>query len=177
MHLGHASTFWRAYERARANGGALILRSEDLDPQRSRAEFAGAMLEDLRWLGIEWSEGPDVGGAFGPYSQSARRDFYLEAWARLLACGRIYPCVCSRRDIARAAQAPHEQQHGGGGDDPVYPGTGRPRAGTPTLRADDPRGLNWRFRVPDGEGVVFDDLRQERQVFIAGCDFGDFAVW
>lgn len=177
MHLGHARTFWTAHERARASGGALVLRNEDLDPQRSRAEFAAAMLEDLRWVGIEWDEGPDVGGALGPYSQSERRGFYLEAWARLLALGLVYPCACSRRDIMRAAEAPHEQQHGGDDDEPMYPGTCRPRAGTPTFRADDPRGLNWRFRVPDGEEVVFHDLKQGRQGFVAGSDFGDFVVW
>lgn len=176
MHLGHASTFWTAYERASASGGALIFRNEDLDPQRSRAGFVAAMLEDLRWLGIEWDEGPDVGGALGPYSQSARRDFYLEAWARLLALGVIYPCYCSRRDISRAAQAPHDEQHGGD-DEPVYPGTCRPTAGASPHSADDPRGLNWRFRVPDGEELAFDDLKQGRQLFVAGRDFGDFIVW
>src|SRR4051794_14386376 len=73
LHLGHARTFWTAYERARAAGGVLVLRDEDLDPARSRTEFRAAMLEDLQWLGIEWQEGPDVGGPFGPYRQSERR--------------------------------------------------------------------------------------------------------
>src|SRR5919112_1607778 len=77
LHLGHARTFWTAYERARAAGGVLALRDEDLDPARSRPEFAAAMLEDLRWLGVEWQEGPDVGGPFGPYLQSGRRALYL----------------------------------------------------------------------------------------------------
>jgi glutamyl-tRNA synthetase len=176
MHLGHARTFWTAHERARANGGALVFRNEDLDPQRSLAEFAAAMLEDLRWLGIEWDEGPDVGGAFGPYSQSERRGAYLEAWVRLLARGLVYPCACSRRDITRAAQAPHEQQQEGD-DEPVYPGTCRSAAGASPFSADDPRGLNWRFRVPDDELIVFDDLKQGRTAFVAGRDFGDFIVW
>jgi glutamyl/glutaminyl-tRNA synthetase len=175
MHLGHARTFWTAYERARERGGALVLRNEDLDAQRSRAEFAARMLEDLRWLGIEWDEGPDVGGAFGPYAQSERRVLYLEAWARLLALGVIYPCYCSRRDIARAPQAPHEQQQDE--DEPLYPGTCRPREGAPTFRADAPAGLNWRYRVPDGEEIIFRDLKQGRQLFVAGRDFGDFVVW
>src|SRR5215204_631100 len=82
LHLGHARTFWTAYVRAREAGGVLVLRDEDLDPARSRAEFAAAMLEDLRWLGIVWDEGPDVGGPFAPYMQSARRLLYLEAWSR-----------------------------------------------------------------------------------------------
>ena len=174
LHLGHAGTFRTAYEPARACGGALVLRNEDLDPQRSRKEFAARMLEDLRWLGIAWDEGPDVGGAFGPYAQSERRDFYLEAWKRLLALGVIYPCYCSRRDIMRAAEAPHEQQ---GDDETMYPGTCRPREGAATFRPLAPAGLNWRLRVPDGEAVAFIDLKQGRQAFIAGRDFGDFIVW
>ncbi|HEX8118726.1 MAG TPA: glutamate--tRNA ligase family protein, partial [Pyrinomonadaceae bacterium] len=129
LHLGHARTFWAAYERARAAGGVLVLRDEDLDPARSRPAFAAAMSEDLRWLGIEWHEGPDVGGPFAPYRQSERRGFYLEAWARLVAEGHVYPCVCSRRDIARAASAPHEGQARSAQDDePHYPGTCRPVA-------------------------------------------------
>ena len=176
MHLGHASTFWTAYARARANGGALVFRNEDLDPQRARAEFVAAMLEDLRWLGIVWDEGPDVGGAYGPYTQSERRDLYLEAWSRLVVRGFVYPCYCTRRDIARSVQAPHEQQHAQD-DEPLYPGTCRPTHGALPFRADNPRGLNWRFRVPDGEHVAFDDLNLGRQSFVAGQDFGDFVVW
>lgn len=174
LHLGHASTFLTAYERARAAGGALVLRDEDLDPRRSRPEFSAAMLEDLRWLGLSWQEGPDVGGPLGPYAQSARRGLYLEAWSRLQAGGFIYPCVCSRRDLARAASAPHEGAHA---DEPLYPGTCRPRAGRPAGAAESPRGLNWRFRVPEGEAVRFDDLRRGPQAFVAGRDFGDFVVW
>jgi glutamyl/glutaminyl-tRNA synthetase len=180
LHLGHARTFWAAQERARAAGGVLLLRDEDLDPARSRAEFAAAMLEDLRWLGIEWQEGPDVGGPFGPYRQSARRALYLEAWARLVRSGHVYPCVCSRRDITRAASAPHEGQAGAPhaqDDEPHYPGTCRPREGAVPQVPDEPAGLNWRFRVPDGEAIVFEDLQQGRQSFVAGRDFGDFVVW
>src|SRR2546423_9777541 len=91
LHLAHARTFWTACARARAHHGTLILRNEDLDPQRSRPEFVAAMLEDLRWLGIEWQEGPDVGGPYGPYAQSERRPHYLAAWRALLAGGCIYP--------------------------------------------------------------------------------------
>ena len=178
LHLGHARTFRAAYERARAAGGVLVLRDEDLDPARSRPEFAAAMLEDLRWLGIEWQEGPDVGGPFAPYRQSERRDFYLEAWARLVAGGHVYPCVCSRRDIARAASAPHEGQARPAQDDePHYPGTCRPVVGVKAQVPDTPAGLNWRFRVPEGEEIFFEDLKQGRQSFAAGRDFGDFVVW
>ncbi|HEX8069930.1 MAG TPA: tRNA glutamyl-Q(34) synthetase GluQRS [Pyrinomonadaceae bacterium] len=175
LHLGHARTFWTAYERAR--GGTLILRDEDLDPQRSRPEFAAAMLEDLRWLGVAWQEGPDVGGPYAPYTQSARRAHYLAAWRALVAGGYVYPCVCTRRDLARAAQAPHEHAAQAHDDEPLYPGTCRPARGALPVNATEPRGVNWRFRVPDGALVEFDDLRQGAQAFRAGRDFGDFLVW
>jgi glutamyl-tRNA synthetase len=173
LHLGHARTFWTAHRRALEHGGVLVLRNEDLDPQRSRAEFASAMLEDLRWLGLSWQEGPDVGGPFAPYAQSGRRAHYLDAWQRLRAGSHIYPCTCSRRDLARSAQAPHESP----GDEPLYPGTCRPPAGEPPPSASEPRGVNWRFRVTDGEEVSFHDGRQGAQVFVAGRHFGDFLVW
>lgn len=176
LHLGHARTFWAAYVRARERGGVLILRNEDLDPQRSRAAFAEAMLEDLRWLGIEWDEGPGVGGPFGPYSQSERRGHYLAAWRRLLEGGWVYPCVCSRKDLAAAAQAPHESGPLGPDEQP-YPGTCRPPAGERAAVRAEPAGVNWRFRVPDGEAVNFEDAKQGAQAFVAGRDFGDFLVW
>lgn len=168
LHLGHARTFWTAYERAR--GGTLVFRNEDLDGQRSRPEFVQAMFDDLRWLGIAWQEGPDVGGPYAPYGQSRRRNFYLDGWRRLLAGGFLYPCTCSRKDLEGMAQAPH------GDDEPLYPGRCRPAA--PTVFSEEaPAGVNWRFRVPPGERVEFDDLRQGRQSFVAGKDFGDFLVW
>src|SRR5512144_2001203 len=104
LHLGHARTFWTAYQRAQAAGGVLVFRNEDLDPYRSRPAYRDAMLEDLRWLGISWQEGPDIGGPYAPYSQSERTRQYLDAWRRLLAAGFIYPCACSRKDLAESAQ-------------------------------------------------------------------------
>jgi glutamyl/glutaminyl-tRNA synthetase len=123
LHLGHARTFWIAAQRAAEREGTLILRNEDLDPQRCRPEFVDAMYEDLRWLGIEWAEGPDCGGPFGPYAQSERRAWYLEAWEKLRERGMIYPCTCSRKDVAQAAGAPNE-----GDDEPMYPGTCRKKS-------------------------------------------------
>ncbi|HWR17767.1 MAG TPA: tRNA glutamyl-Q(34) synthetase GluQRS [Terriglobales bacterium] len=169
MHLGHARTFWTAHERARANNGILIFRNEDIDPQRSKSEYADAMIEDLRWLGIEWQEGPDVGGDFGPYVQSQRRDWYLSVWRKLLEDGRIYPCTCSRKELAEVAQAPHESN-----DEPLYPGKCR---GNKNKDPKTPAGVNWRFQVPDGRTIHFNDLRQGPQEFVAGRDFGDFVVW
>ncbi len=161
------------------------------------------MFEDLRWLGIEWSEGPDCGGPYAPYTQSQRRSVYVDAWRKLRMQGLIYPCTCSRKDVAQAAGAPNE-----GDDEPLYAGTCRPRGaggiaqaarlrpfdkfragsrGTAEpavstlsdshLSESEPAGVNWRFRVPDGEEIGFSDLHLGRQQFVAGRDFGDFIVW
>ena len=170
LHVGHARTFCIAAQRATENRGTLILRNEDLDPRRSRPEFARAMIEDLRWLGIRWSEGPDCGGPYGPYSQSERRAHYLEAWRRLRRGGFLYPCTCSRKDLALAASAPNDAD-----DEPVYPGTCRERKDAAEFT--EPAGVNWRFRVPEGEVVEFADLNLGRQRYLAGSDFGDFLVW
>lgn len=129
------------------------------------------MLEDLRWLGIAWQEGPDVGGAHAPYEQSRRREFYLRDWQRLRDGGFIYPCTCSRKELAQVAQAPHE-----GEEEPIYSGKCRPPAGT-KFDAPEPGGVNWRFRVPEGEAVSFTDLRLGTKRYVAGHDFGDFVVW
>ena len=169
LHLGHARTFWTAQERARANGGALVLRNEDLDFERSKPEFVAAIIEDLRWFGFEWQEGPDIGGPYAPYNQSQRNDIYRTALIKLRDAGLIYPCTCSRKDILAAAAAPHEADAG-----PIYPGTCRansPQA-IPTSRP-----FSWRFRVPDGETISFVDGNFGPQKFVAGKDFGDFMVW
>lgn len=164
-------------------GGTLIMRMEDLDPQRSRAVYADAALEDLRWLGIRWQEGPDVGGPFGPYIQSQRHTFYMEAWHGLRAAGWLYPCRCSRKDLEAAVSAPHEGAAGAPGaedDEPMYPGTCRSRGGMNSDAARDnesPDGLNWRFAVPENEAVEFVDVNLGPQRFVAGRDFGDFVVW
>lgn len=179
LHLGHASTFLIAADRARDAAGTLILRNEDLDRQRTRTKFVDAMLEDLLWLGIRWQEGPDCGGPYAPYTQSERREHYLAAWRALLRGGLIYPCRCSRRDLATAVRAPHEDGNGENDDDnePKYPGTCRPLPGSAVTIFDSPSGLNWRFRVPDGKAVMFEDQRFGPQRFIAGRDFGDFLIW
>ena len=196
LHVGHARTFWTAWQRARDAGGTLVLRMEDLDPDRSRSSYADAAIDDLRWLGIRWQEGPDKGGPFAPYVQSRRRPFYLAAWRNLLRSGCLYPCRCSRKDLETALAAPHERvsatTHGSPSqgkldlldDEPIYPGTCRifqgnvPQLSGPTMNEIDiPDGINWRFRVPDGEAVEFVDRNLGPQRFVAGKDFGDFVVW
>ncbi|MCX7005836.1 MAG: glutamate--tRNA ligase family protein [Kiritimatiellaeota bacterium] len=171
LHLGHARTFWLAQERARAAGGKLLLRVEDIDRARCKSEFTAAMLEDLRWFGFAWDEGPDVGGPFASYTQSERRNFHLEIWRRLLAGHWIYPSAHSRKDLERAPRAPHE-----GEAEPLFPSHWRPAPESWTPPAT-PDGINWRFRVPDGKRIEFVDGRCGRQSFEAGRDFGDFVVW
>jgi glutamyl-tRNA synthetase len=171
LHIGHACTFWTVYQRALGHGGILVFRNEDLDPQRSKAQFVTAMIEDLRWLGIHWQEGSDVGGPFAPYEQSRRRDFYRAAWRKLRDGGFLYPCTCSRKELAYAAGAPNE-----GDGEPLYPGRCRERLAE-VSHYETPAGVNWRFRVPDGEAVTFEDLHLGTQRFVAGEDFGDFVVW
>ncbi len=195
LHLGHARTFAAAAARARAAHGTLVFRMEDLDPDRCRPVYADAALEDLRWLGLAWQEGPDLGGPCAPYAQSRRLDVYRAALRSLLAGGFLYPCRCSRRDLATALHAPHETTATAGAapisatatnaslqvqdDEPLYPGTCRPAAPFRATNAEDNLllGRNWRFRVPDGEPVVFTDLNLGPQRFVAGRDFGDFVVW
>ena len=177
LHLGHARTFWTAKQRAETAGGTLILRNEDLDRARCRPEFVAAMFEDLRWFGLRWSEGPDVGGPHAPYNQSERLLQYIAAFERLRSSGLIYPCTCSRQDVLRALTAPHQ-----GEDEPIYPGTCRPPAAAKS-KIQNPNsttarvGVNWRFRVPDGETIAFLDLARGPQSEIAGEHFGDFLVW
>jgi glutamyl-tRNA synthetase len=196
LHVGHARTFWTAWLRARDAGGALVMRMEDLDQERSKPIFAEAALDDLRWLGIRWNEGPDKGGPYAPYVQSKRRAIYLAAWRRLLRSGWLFPCRCSRKDLESALGAPHERSYAGSpeaqsrgkleplDDEPIYPGTCRqnlwraPQLPGPTASdIEVPDGINWRFHVRDGEVVEFNDLNLGPQRFVAGRDFGDFVVW
>lgn len=172
LHLGHGRTFWTAAERARRAGGVLIYRDEDLDPARCQPEYSAAAIADLRWLGIDWREGPDVGGPFAPYLQSQRLEWYREVWRQLHATGTIYPSPHSRKDVAEALVAPHA------GDDaePIFPIGLRPPVGE-GADANGPGAVNWRFQVPDGRRLTFLDGLAGRVARTAGIDFGDFLVW
>jgi len=190
LHVGHARTFWTAYQRARDANGTLVMRMDDLDPERSRAEYAEAAIEDLRWLGIRWQEGPGASGPdrpghgdYGPYLQSKRHSIYEYAWRGLVRRGFLYPCRCTRKELASAASAPHEAAQATPDDEPIYPGTCRhlspetaPMPGQTASRFG-PEAANWRFRVPDGVAVEFNDQHLGPQRFVAGVDFGDFLVW
>lgn len=136
---------------------------EDLDRERCRPEFERAALEDLRWFGLQWDE--------GPLRQSERREQYFAAWEKLRDAGLIYPCTCSRRDLLSAASAPHADD-----EEAIYPGTCRPGCLTmPNEKS--PSGCNWRFRVPPNEAMMFLDRCAGPQRAIAGVDFGDFVIW
>jgi nondiscriminating glutamyl-tRNA synthetase len=117
LHVGNARTAWFNWLFARKTGGTMVLRIEDTDLDRSEARFEGQLIEDLKWLGLDWDEGPDVGGWFGPYRQSDRLDIYREHAERLLSEHKAYLCFCTeeglQRDRERAA-AEHRQ--------PIYSG-------------------------------------------------------
>ena len=165
MHVGHARTFVAACRRAEQAGGDVVLRIEDLDPLRCRPEYAAQAIEDLRWLGVRWSE--------GPYRQSERRDVFEDAWRRLRDADAIYPSTVSRSEVRDAAHAPHDDEEEA---EPVFPPELRPPPGT-GRGATSPAGVVWRFRVPDGETIRFVDAMRGPQAFTAGTDFGDFVVW
>lgn len=155
LHLGNARTFLIAWLRVRSCGGTVVLRMEDLDHPKNKPGAASAALEDLRWLGFDWDEGPDVGGPCAPYTQTERKARYAEALAVLKARGQVYPCVCSRRDVESGQSAPHTE------DGLYYPGTCRGRFADyeSAKRALPPGRLPaWRFSVERGETVRFDDV-------------------
>lgn len=171
LHLGNLRTALFSALHARGRGGSFLLRIEDTDAERSRAEFSAMLQDDLRWLGLEWQEGPGVGGAAGPYFQSERSTIYADYYAQLLERDFAYPCFCSQEQLA-AARASQRAA----GRPPRYPGTcahlsheearARREAGEPhTLR----------FRVPQGESIGFEDLVRGPQVFRSD-DIGDFVI-
>lgn len=150
LHLGHARTFLVAWLSARAGDGRMILRIEDLDATRARPGAGAQAMADLRWLGLDWDEGPDRGGPASPYVQSERTEAYRVALGRLIAEDRVYPCTCTRADIERAASAPHAGEGG-----PAYPGTCSKRSAIEVESLDERR-FAWRFRLPPGP-VLWDD--------------------
>jgi glutamyl-tRNA synthetase len=169
LHLGHARTFLAAWLAARAGGGRVVLRVEDIDTSRVRPEAIRGAIDDLAWLGLDWDEGPDRGGPHAPYLQSERLGSILDALDRLKERELVYPCTCTRADIARAASAPHAEDEG-----PSYPGTcafqsvadAALLAGRPFAR---------RFRVPPGP-VGWDDQFRGPQAGDPAAVGGDFLV-
>jgi glutamyl-tRNA synthetase len=169
LHLGHARTFLIAWLAARHAGGRVVLRTEDLDASRVRALASRTAIDDLRWLELDWDEGPDVGGPSAPYVQSERRALYEEVLERLKASESVYPCTCTRADVERAASAPHGEDEG-----PSYPGTCAHRTAA-DARTLGERPFSWRFRVPSAP-VAWDDLFLGRVVLDPSRTGGDFIV-
>jgi glutamyl-tRNA synthetase len=172
LHLGNARTALLAWLQARAAGGAFVMRVEDLDFGRVRPGFMERQLDELRWLGLDWDEGPDVGGPFAPYVQSARQDRYESALRALAERGLLFECTCSRRDIAQAASAPHAGDEG-----PRYAGTCRERrvpASAPSITAHGRGDFALRMRV-EPEEIRFADGVMGMQRFDPAAE-GDFVV-
>lgn len=158
LHLGIARTSLCAWLRARKTGGSLVLRIEDIDTPRVVPGSAAAIMEDLRWLGLDWDEGPDVAGPHQPYLQSQRSAHYEAALSQLQARGFVYPCTCSRKDIAGIASAPH------GDLGPLYPGTCREGPS----RSDRPAALRFKHTGP---APIVHDLLQGRYAHPIVDDF------
>ena len=171
LHLGNARTAFFSHLWARSCGGRFILRIEDTDSTRSEARYRDALMADLRWLGLEWDEGPDVGGRAAPYAQSERGSFYDEHFDRLQRDAVAYPCYCTveELDLSRKLQRM-------AGKPPRYAGTCR-NLSTAERAVREARGRNasLRFAVPTDGIVEFTDLVHGPQRFVA-ADLGDFII-
>ena len=171
LHLGNGWAFLLAWLSARSAGGVVILRMEDIDPARSRAHWAEAIMEDLHWLGLDWDYGPDVGGPHAPYTQSLRSACYTAILERLTAAGHCYPCYCTRKELRQLAGAPHVEDMGA-----PYPGLCRRL--TPRQRAAREaagRKACVRLRCPEAP-INFEDVVYGPQRFDLQHCGGDFAL-
>jgi glutamyl-tRNA synthetase len=154
----------------------VILRIEDIDSPRVKRGAAAQAIEDLHWLGLDWDEGPDVGGPHAPYVQTERLQMYREALERLKAAERVYPCTCSRTDVAAAASAPHAGQEG-----PVYPGSCANRNVADAIALVQSAGegpspsFAWRFRTSNAT-QTFTDLVAGQQTCNVAAELGDFVI-
>ena len=163
LHLGNARTFLLTWLDARAHGRELVMRMEDLDGPRTKPGAAEQALEDLRWLGLDWDGETLV--------QSTRAAAHGQALERLRAAGRVYPCVCTRKEIDQARSAPHE------GEWPSYPGVCADRfADGAAAEAASGRAPAWRFRVDAAREVAFQDRFRGPERHVPGRDSGDFVV-
>jgi len=176
LHLGNLKTAIEAWEACRKAGGTFILRIEDIDAPRTVAGSEESILDDLRWLGIDWDEGPNVGGPAGPYRQSERDTLYAAALDALRARGLSYLCTCSRKDL-REASAPH------GPEGPAYPGFCREKPAAEQLAH--PAGAAVRLRLRDGADapglgadslIEFTDEALGAQRFDLSTISGDFVI-
>jgi glutamyl-tRNA synthetase len=171
QHVGNARTYLLAWLSVRSRGGRVILRMEDIDSPRVKRGAAEQAVEDLRWLGLDWDEGPDIGGPHAPYVQTQRLELYQQALEQLKAAERVYPCTCTRSDVAAAASAPHVGDEG-----PRYPGTVPGASGGAALP---PRkqsiGPNFVGAFAHQTVSEFDDL-SGRHSCNAAAELGDFVM-
>ena len=170
LHQGHIQTFRTAWKRAADNKGELIFRMHDLDTNRCISDYKTACVEDMKKMGLDWLEGPDIGGNYGPYEQSKRSVFYKGMLKKLFEMGCIYPCTKTRKDIRSAGFLDSF------GLEFLYPESFRP------LDADDSDqdfrfDINWRFRTNGGDRLRFTDIKKAEQSFLVGFDLSDFLVW
>jgi glutamyl-tRNA synthetase len=171
LHLGNARTAFFSHLWARKSGGRFILRIEDTDVERSLARFRDELMVDLGWLGLDWDEGPDIGGPSAPYSQSERGAFYQALFARLESGERVYPCYCTAEDLELSRKLQRMA-----GKPPRYAGTCRNLSSAERAERE-ARGLRptLRFAVPNDAVVEFDDLVHGPQKFVTS-DIGDFII-
>ncbi|MCJ8010732.1 tRNA glutamyl-Q(34) synthetase GluQRS [Paenibacillus sp. KQZ6P-2] len=170
LHIGNAWAALLSWLQIRSLDGTFVLRMEDIDTQRARPHLASQILDDLYWLGLDWDEGPDVGGPYGPYTQSERIEYYEEALKQLEDQGCLYPCYCSRADLLAAARAPH----GLSSEGPAYPGTCRLLTPDEAACKSLVKQPSLRFKV-DHELLSFQDGIAGRQQFDTASG-GDFIV-
>lgn len=170
LHIGNAFSALAAWLQMRQAGGQFVLRIEDIDKPRSRPEYMERQLNDLRWLGIDWDEGPDIGGPHAPYLQSLREELYEDALRKLEKAGLLYPCYCSRKELAAVSSAPH----GLSSEGPAYPGLCRNLAPEERQLKAQHKEPSLRFVMPENE-MRFDDAVAGQRRF-AGEALGDFVV-
>jgi len=170
LHIGNAFAALSAWLQMRQVDGEIVLRMEDIDKARARAEFADQILSDLQWLGLDWDEGPEEGGPHSPYVQSRREARYEEALDQLQRADRLYPCFCSRSDLASLASAPH----GLASEGVAYPGFCRALTVEEREAKTAIKPPSQRFKMPTGR-IAFHDGWQGQQAF-DGAEIGDFVV-
>jgi len=172
LHVGGARTALFNYLAARNQGGKFVLRIEDTDEARSTKESEESMLADLRWLELDWDEGPDKPGEYGPYRQSERKEIYQSYAQKLVEAGHAYPCFCTEEELeAKRKQAEEE------GRPPQYDGTWRdadPEEVQRRMDAGEP--YTYRFKVPEGKKVVINDLVRGTVSWDAQATVGDFIL-
>ncbi len=171
LHLGNARTAFFSHLWARKSGGRFILRIEDTDAERSQLRFRDELMAEMRWLGLTWDEGPDIGGPSAPYSQAERGEFYRTLFAQLAANGEAYPCYCTAEDLELSRKLQRMA-----GKPPRYAGTCRNLTGAQRGERE-ARGLRptLRFAVPGDRIIEFIDVVHGPQRFVSS-DIGDFII-